>query len=148
MKNMVKAGARYAGILVGSILVGTLLLLLVYAVPTDPMKANVRRSTEIYDYEGVYPQLMWGYKMSQLDNCTDATMLLNAIYGGEQGLIERAMQVYRTEYSDEHQVKSLTNFANDERRKPTMLLILGTGMAIWCCSSPSCCASPTTTCGC
>lgn len=113
MKSIVKAGVWYIGILLGSILIGTLLLFSVYALPTDPMKANARRSTEIYDYEGVYPQLMWGYKMSQLDNCTDATMLLNAIYEGKQSVIERAMQVYRTEYKEEHQVKSLTNLAND-----------------------------------
>lgn len=113
MKNIVKDGTKYVGILLVSILLGTLLLLLVYALPVAPMKANAQRSTEIYDYESVYPQLMWGYKMSQLDNCTDATMLLNAIYPGEQSVVERAMQVYRTEYTNEHQVKSLTHFAND-----------------------------------
>lgn len=112
-KNRVRNGAEYLGILLGSILLGTLLLIGVYALPAAPMKANVQRSTEIYDYEGVYPQLMWGYKLSQLDNCTDATMLLAAAYMGEQSAVERAMQVYRTEYKEEHQVKSLTHYAND-----------------------------------
>lgn len=102
-----------AGVLAGSIVLGTLLMILVYALPTDAMKANVLRSTEIYDYEGVYPQLMWGYKMSQLDNCTDAIMLLNAICSGAGNAVEEAMQVPRTEYREEDPVRSLINYVND-----------------------------------
>ncbi len=113
MKDSGKMIIYGAGILVAGILSGTLLMIAVYCLPVAPMKANAQRSTEIYDYEGVYPQLMWGYKMSQLDNCTDATMLLNAIYSGPGSPVEKAMQVYRTEYYGENPVKSLTNYAND-----------------------------------
>lgn len=113
MKKFAWNGLKYLGILLGSILLGTILLILVYSLPVAPMKENAMRSTEIYDYEGVYPQLMWGYKMSQLDNSTDATMILNAIYAGKQSVVEKAIQVYRTEYHGENPVKSLTNYAND-----------------------------------
>jgi len=99
------------------IIVGTLLLLAVYLLPTQEMKANARRSTAIYDYEGVYPQLMTGYKMSQLDNCTDATMVLNAIYPGSGNVIDDAMKVYRVEYRDRTPVGSLTDYANDVKKE-------------------------------
>lgn len=117
MKSIAKEGIKYIGVLVASILLGTILLIAVYSLPVEPMKANAQRSTEIYDYEGVYPQLMWGYKMSQLDNSTDATMLLNAIYPGGGSVISRAMNVYRTEYHDVTPVKSLTHLANDVKEE-------------------------------
>lgn len=89
------------------------MLVLVFLLPVQEMKANVQRSTEIYDYEGVYPQLAWGYKMSQLDNSTDATMLLNAIFPGLGNKIEDAMKIFRIEYHDRTPVESLTDYAND-----------------------------------
>lgn len=113
MKDIGKTIICGVGILMVGILLGTLLMIVVYCLPTAPIKANAQRSTEIYDYEGVYPQLMWGYKMSQLDNSTDATMILNAIYSGSGSPVEKAMQVYRIEYRGENPVKSLTNCAND-----------------------------------
>lgn len=100
-----------------AIIAGALLLLAVYLLPTHEMKANARRSTAIYDYEGVYPQLMSGYKMSQLDNCTDATMVLNAIYPGSDNIIDDAMNVYRIEYRERTPVGSLTDFANDVKKE-------------------------------
>lgn len=113
MKNSFKLGIQLAGALVGAIIVGTVLLVIVYALPIDEMKNNVRRSIPVYDYEGVYPQLMGGYKMSQLDNSTDATMLMNAIYPGSDDTIKDAMNVYRIEYRDRHPVDCLTDYAND-----------------------------------
>lgn len=111
LRNIVK----YVGILLGSILLGMLLMILAYSLPVSPMKANAQRSTEIFDYEGVYPQLMWGYKMSQLDNCTDATMILNATYAGTESVVEKAVYVFRTEYDGKNPVKSLTDYANNVR---------------------------------
>lgn len=112
MKNIMKTIFCGIGVLVAGILAGTVLMILVYCIPEAPMEANAQRSVEIYNYEGVYPQLMWGYKMSQLDNCTDATMILNAIYSGLGSPVEKAMQVYRTEYRGENQVKSLIDYVN------------------------------------
>lgn len=116
MKSGIKYGVKAFGILCISVLLGALCLIMVFMFPTQEMKNNVQRSTAIYDYEGVYPQLMAGYKMSQLDNCTDATMLLNAIYPrgtGMKNVIENAMNVYRIEYYDRNPVGSLTDYAND-----------------------------------
>lgn len=116
MKSNLKLGLQIIGILVGAMVIGTLLLVLVYKLPTQEMKNNVRRSTAIYDYEGVYPQLMEGYKMSQLDNSTDATILLNATYP-KGGAINDAMYVPRVEYSDRHPVGSLTDYVNDVKEE-------------------------------
>lgn len=113
MRSVINTGIKYAGILLASILLGMMLMILVYCLPVSSMKANVQRSTEIYEYEGVYPQLMWGYKMSQLDNSTDATMLLNAIYSGSGSVVEKAVRVFRIEYSGENPVISLIKYAND-----------------------------------
>lgn len=115
MKKILQYGVTAAATLCTSILLGALLLILVFKLPTEEMKNNVQRSTQVYDYEGVYPQLMSGYKMSQLDNCTDAIMLLNAITPPTG--YKDAMLVYRTNYADRNPTGSLTDYANDVNSK-------------------------------
>lgn len=117
MNKSLKIVLQIISILIGAILIGTLLLIFVFKLPTHEMKNNVRRSTAIYDYEGVYPQLMGGYKMSQLDNSTDATMLLNVIYPGSGDTVKDAMNIYRIEYPERHPVGSLTDYANDVKKE-------------------------------
>lgn len=117
MDKIMRYSLKSLIILALSILGGSVLMVLVFLFPVQEMKANAQRSTEIYDYEEVYPQLMWGYKMSQLDNCTDATMILNAIFSGTGNVVDDAMKIYRTEYYDRTPVGSLTDFANDVAAK-------------------------------
>lgn len=71
---------NYIFILSISIFVGLAALFIVYLLPTDRMEANVRSSIDIFYTESVYPQQAKGYKSSQLDNETDAIMLLDAIH--------------------------------------------------------------------
>lgn len=117
MKELFKWIFKIISILFSAIVVGAIMMSVVYLLPTNEMKNNVQRSTALYDYEGVYPQLMSGYKMSQLDNSTDATMLLNAIYPGSGNVVDDAMMVYRVEYPERHPVGSLTDYANDVKRE-------------------------------
>lgn len=117
MKELFKWIFKIISILFSAIGVGAIMMSVVYLLPTNEMKNNVQRSTALYDYEGVYPQLMSGYKMSQLDNSTDATMLLNAIYPGSGNVVDDAMMVYRVEYPERHPVGSLTDYANDVKRE-------------------------------
>ena len=117
MKKSLILGLQIIITLIASVLLGTVLLIIVYMLPTDEMKNNVRRSTAVYDSEGVYPQLMAGYKMSQLDNSTDATMLLGAIYPGSGNYIEDAMKVHRIEYFERDPVGCLTDYANDVKKE-------------------------------
>lgn len=101
-------------ILIISILLGTILLVGVYSLPISLMKENVARSSSIFDYEGVYPQLVQGYKSSQLDNCTDAIMLGTAIEPGNgDSVVRRAMINQRIEFKGETPVQSLNDYAND-----------------------------------
>ena len=95
-----------------SILIGTAALLAAYALPTTEMRENVRRSCAIYEYEGVYPQIVSGYKLSQLDNCTDAIMLLTAIDEGTGDIIKDAMINARPDYAGVDPVTSLIAYAN------------------------------------
>ena len=61
-------------------IVGYSLLCLVYALPVEPMQNNVRESCEIFQSEGSYNQLVAGQYDSQLDNFTDALMLIEAAF--------------------------------------------------------------------
>lgn len=75
-------------------MIGFGLLLAVYALPTAPMAANVRASIPAFNGEWAkeesYETLVPGYRGTQLDNSTDAAMLLHAIYEDEHSLITRA----------------------------------------------------------
>lgn len=75
-----------------SVLVATGIMILLYSLPADRVKANIWRSNSIYTSESAYP--MWageGYKLSQLDNITDGYMLLEAIYPGTEDPVRYAM---------------------------------------------------------
>mgnify|MGYP007099149449 FL=1 len=72
-----------------------------YLLPTHPMEANVRSSIDIFYTESVYPQQVKGYKSSQLDNETDAIMLLDAIHPAQnRSALENALRVSRITFSD------------------------------------------------
>lgn len=94
---------------------GIVLLVLVYLLPAQKMKENIARSSEIYNYEGVYPQLVTGYKTTQLDNVTDTIMLAEAMCPVEGSYLESAMWVRRRICSVEGEVGPIevTNYAND-----------------------------------
>ena len=65
------------------------------------MEANVRSSIDIFYTESVYPQQVKGYKSSQLDNETDAIMLLDAIHPAQnRSALENALRVSRITFSD------------------------------------------------
>lgn len=56
---------------------------IVYALPQDRIRQHVAQSKEIFEEEGSYPRLISWRISSQLDNFTDALMLLMAGYEGE-----------------------------------------------------------------
>ncbi len=94
-------------------LIGLILLYLVHLLPVSPMQDNIARSSELYNYEGVYPQWDTGYKATQLDNWTETLVLAAAIYdGGDHSLTERVFYVPYMEYDDLSMPLSLTNYAN------------------------------------
>lgn len=104
MKNIFKAIA----VTFISAVIAVILLTLVYLLPTNIMKNHVESSIEIFYSEETYPQQVAGYKMSQLDNETDAIMLLNAIYDSTEGenALEMAMKVPRIHFENDYSGRS------------------------------------------
>lgn len=58
-------------------LAGYLLIVLVYCIPEDKMKSRMQESANIFQKEGSYTYIT-NYNVVQLDNFTDALMLLTA----------------------------------------------------------------------
>ena len=112
MRKYICAWLKWLGKLALCILAGTALLGLVYALPTGPMQENVARSSEIFNREGIFPELAYGYSCMRLDTFTDSVMLGTAIYGGEETLLERMMLNYRMGCSQLAEDMTLTNYAN------------------------------------
>lgn len=79
---------------------GILLLMLVYALPVDRMLINARASIEIFEREGPTHQTVAGYEATTLDNYTDAWMLRNAFYDGEESVLQKSLNVYYYGYHE------------------------------------------------
>lgn len=84
-------------------IMAAIVLTVVYLLPTEPMKNHVESSIDIFYKEETYPQQAEGYKLSQLDNETDAYMLLDAVYPrNDMSALEAAMRVPRVGYKDDY----------------------------------------------
>lgn len=79
---------------------GLMLLLFVYSIPVDRILVNARASIEIFEKEGATPQTVVGYEATTLDNYTDAWMLRNAFYDGEESVFQKSLNVYYYGYQD------------------------------------------------
>lgn len=88
-----------AALLVGGA-AGLMLLLFVYSIPVDRILVNARASIEIFEKEGATPQTVAGYEATTLDNYTDAWMLRNAFYDGEESVFQKSLNVYYYGYHD------------------------------------------------
>lgn len=94
MSEFIKLFKKIIFILFGSILLGGVLLTIVYILPVNTMEDHVTSSINIFVTESVYPQQIQGYKTTQLDNETDAIMLLGAIYENKElNPLQKAMAV-------------------------------------------------------
>lgn len=102
--------------------IGYTLLVMVYAIPLKPINEHVRDSVKIFEREGTYPQLVNGHKDSQLDNWTDALMLLIAAHEGSQGSIfKQAAQNAYSEVADKNPTESLISiYLNNSEKKEIM----------------------------
>lgn len=89
-RSLLQTLIRFALTLIAGIVAGFLLLLAVYALPVEPMEANVRASVPALNgewrKEESYDQLVAGYITTQLDNSTDAAMLLAAVNKSDKSL--------------------------------------------------------------
>lgn len=65
-----------------------------YSLLIAPIENHVNSSAAIFEEEGAYPSL-FSWSTSQLDNFTDAVMLLEAADDTANSAINKAMLVYR-----------------------------------------------------
>ena len=79
---------------------GTVLLLIVNALPTGRMQKHIAESTSVMEAEGDYPMLMNGYISSRLDNFTDSIMLVTSANKADANLVDRTVNMYRVNYED------------------------------------------------
>lgn len=105
--------AKYIAALGISVLIGMLMIVAVYALPVAEMKANVARSSEIFNYERIYPQIVQGYQYMRLDNYTDSIMLGAAIYDGAESTINKAVNNYHIDSTQIAPDLAMTNYANE-----------------------------------
>ena len=91
--NRIKIIGKLVLVVIPSVIFGYILLLFAYGIPGKRINNHVKESVKIFEREGVYPQLVNGYKDSQLDNWTDALMLLIAVHEDtENSVFKRAAQ--------------------------------------------------------
>ena len=100
MKECIVQLKKAALIFVSVIVIGLLLLLFVYMIPTDRMISNARDSIELYEDLGVNPKVIKGYETTTVDTYTDAWMMRIAVYGGNESVLEKCLSNYYYGYSD------------------------------------------------
>lgn len=100
MKKAVHEITKTVLILIAGGIIGFALLFLVYMLPTEPMIRNTRASIDIFKIEGASSQTVHGYKATTLDNYTDAWMLRNACYDGDESVLQKCLHVYFYGYID------------------------------------------------
>ena len=92
-------------LILGSAIIGTILLILVALIPQSAIYDNVMTSSEVLYEEGTYPSAFSGSRGSQLDNWTDSLMI-NTAYISSGNILEDALLGTRVIYDDE--VEDLT----------------------------------------
>ena len=87
---MKKTILKGAAMLLGGVLLGTLLMIAAYAIPSETVWENVRVSAQTLANEGLRYEAIGGYHASRLDDFTDAIMIGNAVLTTEDP-VESAM---------------------------------------------------------
>lgn len=110
IKKIISKLLRIILLLFAGAVMGTLLLMGCYMLPTARISNHVAESAATFQEEGTYPQI-FDWCTSQLDNYTDALMLLNAVYsGGGYSVIDQAMSIYRIHYQDKSPAEELVAY--------------------------------------
>ena len=99
-------------------LIGTLLLVAVYHLPTNRLKSHVQKGTYVYNLTGSFPEIVNSYSTTILDLQTDAIMFENAVYPTNNALTD-AMLVPRIHIVgwEASEVNSLLDYVNDVQGK-------------------------------
>jgi len=92
-RRVISTVIKMCALLLGSIVLGTMLLYMSFSLPLNAIDAHVRESAATFEHEGTYPDL-FTWCSSRLDNFSDAVMFLNAVYDGEESTLNKAMSIY------------------------------------------------------
>lgn len=106
-----KCVVLYFGEIVVSSILGTFLLLGAYSIPIDNIIENVRKSAIIWRNES---KIVFSWCSSQLDDWTDALMLLEASQISEKPIINQALMAYRGEIINKNPNEVLPSHFIDE----------------------------------
>lgn len=90
-----------------SITIGTLLMILVYCLPTDRIRANVIHSVYMYSTENDFYDWATGKAGTRLDNFSDALMMNVASYEGTGNVVKDAMNNAYIGYPGKSQTAAL-----------------------------------------
>ncbi len=102
-------------IVLACIVAGFVALLLVFSIPTERIEKNVSASAPIFQEEGTYPRINVIGISSQLDNFTDALMLLHASYvEDETSILDRVINVYSPKIEEKDPTEILVSFYTDK----------------------------------
>ena len=83
----------------GAVLAGTLLMILLYSVPTDRAVRYAEASANLYG-EGLIENWSDGASHSRLSNSTDSLMIMHAIYRPYDSVVDNAMLNPHPKYKD------------------------------------------------
>ncbi|MBO4980434.1 MAG: hypothetical protein J6C84_00835 [Lachnospiraceae bacterium] len=96
--KIIRTIINHVFLLVGGALLGLLLLLLVYCLPTAPIKEHVYLSLPMLEREFETENLLEEFPATFMGGFTDCLMLQNAIYESEEhSTLEQVLRMYRGE---------------------------------------------------
>ena len=112
-KNIIKSGIGFLLILLSTILIGYLLLILVYLLPTEKMKSNMYAVMPELEAEDLYPSL--DYTLSTtLDNYTDSLMLGAAVYdNSNESVFVKALRIEHPGGDECAPIQNLNSYLNN-----------------------------------
>jgi len=90
-KELFKMGSYAVRSLLSAVVIGTLLMIIVYLLPTNAMREHVEESILMYEDTADFPAWAPGYVYSITDNVTDSIMISEAIFEGEDSAVRNAM---------------------------------------------------------
>ena len=91
IRQMIRNILTGAAVLLAAVLIGTTLIALVYMIPLDRIRDNVRDSSDVYDSEGLTNSYIPWLTSTRMDNYTDTIMLSEAAKTREGSALEDAM---------------------------------------------------------
>lgn len=101
---------HFITLLLGSIILGYLLLVLVYAIPQSRMVLGSANSICTFQREGNYPTVVDGYINTQLDNYTDGAMLNVALCSNGDSPWIAALKNCQYKYDDKSPMESFMSY--------------------------------------